>query len=329
MNTPISPESRTEIPPERPGRFAAHSKILMCFLAGVLTGLVPNDGAAQTFVLPPAGEDLVGQVKVVRARYQDTLSDIARAHHVGFDEIVRANPRVDHWLPGAGTRVVVPMWYILPNAPRTGLVLNLPEMRLYYYPPPRAGKPAEVVTFPVSIGRMDWSTPLGLTRVSAKLANPAWYPPASIRAEHASKGEMLPEMIAPGPDNPLGEYALQLAIPGYFIHGTNKPYGIGIRATHGCIRLYPEDISRLFHEVRVGTPVYIVNQPYKAGWSHGVLYFESHPPLKENRALAQHNLTPAVRVVVAATRQRSTRVDWNQVTRAAMDARGIPVAISE
>lgn len=329
MNTPISLEHRIVIQPERLGRFAARHRMLLYFLAGLLIGLASNDAAAQIFVLPPAGEDLVGQIKVVRARYQDTLSDIARAYHVGFDEIVRANPTVDHWLPGAGTRVIVPLWYILPDAPRTGLVLNLPEMRLYYYPPARAGKPAEVVTFPVGIGRMDWSTPVGLTRVTAKLTDPAWYPPASIRAEHASKGEMLPEMIAPGPDNPLGEYALQLAIPGYLIHGTNKPYGVGMRVTHGCVRLYPEDIKRLFHEVPVGTPVHIINQPYKAGWYHGVLYFESHPALEEDRAATQQNLTPAVHAVIVATRQRPARVDWNQVTRAAMEARGIPVAISE
>jgi L,D-transpeptidase ErfK/SrfK len=284
---------------------------------------------AQTFVLPPEGEDLVGQIQVVRARYQDTLSDIARIYHVGFDEIARANPTVDHWLPGAGTGVIVPTWYILPDAPHTGLVLNLPEMRLYYYPPAQPGKPAEVMIFPVGIGRMDWSTPLGLTRVTAKLTAPAWYPPASIRAEHAAQGEMLPEMIAGGPDNPLGEYALQLAIPGYLIHGTNKPYGVGMRVTHGCVRLYPEDISRLYHEVQVGTPVRIVNQPYKAGWYHGVLYFEGHPALEEDPTATQHDLTPAVRTIILATQQRPARVDWSQVTRAAIAARGIPVAISE
>lgn len=329
MITPTFLEHRSVIQPARLGRFAARQRRLICLLAGVLVGLASNAAAAQTFVLPPAGEDLVGQIKVVRARYQDTLSDIARAHHVGFDEIVRANPTVDHWLPGAGTGVIIPTWHILPDAPRTGLVLNLPEMRLYYYPPAQVGKPAEVMTFPVGIGRMDWSTPLGLTRVTAKLTDPAWYPPTSIRAEHASKGEMLPKMIAGGPDNPLGEYALQLAIPGYLIHGTNKSYGIGMRVTHGCVRLYPEDISRLFQEVPIGTPVRIINQPYKAGWYHGVLYFEGYPALKEDRTATQDNLTPAVLAVIVATQQRPARVDWDQVTRAAIAARGIPVPISE
>ncbi len=310
-------------------KITARQYLVLRAIAGAMAALVASSALAQTFVLPPAGEDVIGRIKVVTTRYEDTFSDIARANHVGYEELVRANPRVDPWLPGKGTRVIVPMQHILPHAPRQGLVLNLPEMRLYYYPPPRSGQPAVVVTFPVSIGRMDWSTPLGLTRVTAKLTDPVWYPPASIRAEHESAGNVLPPQVPSGPDNPLGKYALQLAIPGYLIHGTNKPYGIGMRVTHGCVRMYPEDISRLFREVPVGTPVQIVNQPHKAGWLRGALYFETHPPLEENRTGAQNNFTPAVYAVIAATRDRSARVDWDKVTRAAGDARGIPVVVSE
>jgi len=287
-----------------------------------------NSVSAQTYKLPPAGEDLVGRIKVVGTRYQDTLSDVARAYDVGFDEIVRANPAVDPWLPGNGTRVIVPDWHILPDAPRTGIVLNLPEMRLYFYPLPKRGNSGSVMTFPVGIGRMDWSTPLGVTRVKIKITDPAWYPTSAIRDEHTADGNPLPDKIAPGPDNPLGQYALQLAIPGYLIHGTNRPYGVGMRVSHGCVRLYPEDISRLFDTVSVGTPVRIISQPYKAGWYHGVLYFEAHPPLEEDRTAMQDNLTPAVRVVLAAMGQRPVHVDWDKVTRAAIAARGIPVAIS-
>jgi L,D-transpeptidase ErfK/SrfK len=297
-------------------------------LAGLLAGLMVSGVAAQTFPLPAAGEDIIGQIKIVGARYEDTLSDIARTNHVGYEEIVRANPRVDPWLPGKGTRVIVPAQYILPDAPRQGLVLNLPEMRIYYYPPPVPGQAAVVATFPVSIGRMDWSTPLGLTRVTAKLESPAWYPPASIRTGREAEGRELPHEIPPGPDNPLGAYALQLAVPGYLIHGTNRPYGIGMRVTHGCIRMYPEDIQRLYDEVPVGTPVRIVNQPYKAGWLRGVLYLETHPPLEEYAA-DMRNLTPAVNAVVNATRTRSARVVWGRATRHAGEARGIPLAISE
>lgn len=201
---------------------------------------------AQTFPRPAASDDLVGRVTVTTARHADTLSDIARAHQLGFDEIRRANPGVDPWLPGEGARVILPQQFILPSAPRRGLVVNLPEMRLYYYPPPAPDRAAEVVTLPISIGRMDWSTPLGETRVTDKLVNPAWYPPASIRAEHAADGNPLAREIPPGPDNPLGEFALMLGVPGYFIHGTNRGFGIGMRVTHGCIRLTPEDIRWLF-----------------------------------------------------------------------------------
>ena len=297
-------------------------------LTGLMAGMMVNGASAQTFTLPPKGEDVIGQVMAVSVRYEDTLSDIARAHHVGYEEILRANPHVDPWLPGEGTPVIVPMQHILPDAPRQGLVLNLPEMRLYYYPPPRPGEAAVVITFPVSIGRMDWSTPLGLTRVTKKVTNPVWYPPASVRAEHEAEGDELPDEVASGPDNPLGEYALYLAVPGYLIHGTNRPYGIGMRVTHGCIRLYPEDIQRLFNEVPVGTPVRIVNQPYKAGWSRGVLYLETHPLLEENKAY-DNNLTPAIRTVITATRTRSARVNWERVTRNAIEARGFPQAISQ
>jgi L,D-transpeptidase ErfK/SrfK len=283
---------------------------------------------AETLALPPTGESVVGEIRVVETRAADTLADIARAHGVGYDQIVQANPAVDPWLPGDGTHVVVPTQHVLPDAPRAGLVLNLPEMRIYYYPPRKNGQPATVMTFPASIGRLDWRTPLGLTRVAAKVTNPQWRPPASIRAEHAQDGEELPDVFPPGPDNPLGEYALRLAREGYLIHGTNRPYGIGMRVTHGCVRLYPEDIARLYREVPVGAPVRIVDQPNKVGWRDGKLYLESHSPLEENRARDGNRLTPAVRAVVAATRTRPARVNWDEVVRVATEAQGIPVAIS-
>lgn len=300
---------------------------------------------AETLPQPPPGESVVGGIQAVEARKSDTLSDIARAHHVGYDQIVQANPAVDPWLPGEGTRVVVPAQHVLPDTPREGLVLNLPEMRIYYYPPHKRGEPSTVQTFPVSIGRLDWSTPLGLTHVAARITNPEWRPPASIKAEHAENGEELPDVFPAGPDNPLGEYALRLAREGYLIHGTNRPYGIGMRVTHGCVRLYPEDIALLFREVPVGAPVRILDQPNKVGWRDGRLYLESHPPLEENRARDGNRLTHAVQAVIAATRtlpamcrdaqvpretgcRERPRVNWDEVVRVATEAQGIPVAIS-
>ncbi|MEK7815450.1 MAG: L,D-transpeptidase family protein [Pseudomonadota bacterium] len=302
------------------------SVILIWLAAAALLGV--TGARAESFPLPPAGESVIGEIHVIETHQADTLSDIARAHHVGYDQIVQANPAVDPWLPGEGTRVVVPTQHVLPDTPRTGLVLNLPEMRIYYYPPKQRGQVPVVMTFPVSVGRLDWSTPLGLTRIAAKVTNPEWRPPASIKAEHADEGETLPDVFPPGPDNPLGQYALRLAREGYLIHGTNRPYGIGMRVTHGCIRLYPEDIEWLFREVPVGTPVRIVNQPNKVGWHDGKLYLESHPPLEENRPQDGNRLTPAIQTVVAGTRAQPARIDWDQIVRVATETQGLPVAIS-
>ncbi len=304
----------------------ARRNIFGSLLCAVLAGTL--EAHAGAFPLPPPTESVVGEIQAQETSVADTLSDIARAHHVGYDQIVQANPAIDPWLPGEGARVVVPTQHVLPDVPRAGLVLNLPEMRIYYYPPHKHGEAPKVMTFPVSIGRLDWSTPLGLTRVSAKVTNPEWRPPASIKAEHAQDGEELLDVYPPGPDNPLGEYALRLAREGYLIHGTNRPYGIGMRVTHGCVRLYPEDIALLFREVPVGTPVRIVDQPNKVGWRGTTLYLESHPPLEENRARDANRLTPAVQAVIAATRTRPARINWDEVVRVATEAQGIPVAIS-
>jgi L,D-transpeptidase ErfK/SrfK len=249
-------------------------------LVAALTG-GPVLGA--TYLLPPEGVDVIGEIQYVAARYEDTLPDIAREHGLGFDEIILANPDVDPWLPGEGTQVVLPTRFILPDAPRKGIVLNVAEMRLYYFPTPRAGEIPVVITYPVSIGRMDWKTPLGRTQVVQKIKDPSWSPPESIRREHAADGEILPSVVPPGPDNPLGQHALRLGIRGYLIHGTNKPVGVGMRVTHGCVRMYPENIASLFEQVRTGTPVYIVNQPIKVGWYADTLFMEVHPLLEEDR----------------------------------------------
>ena len=295
-------------------------------LMGLPALLLMQPAPAQTFVLP-ADADLIGAPQMAKVEPDDTLSDIARRYHLGYQEIVNANPGVDPWLPKEGTEVQLPTERLLPMAPRSGIVLNVPEMRLYYFPPARAGRPAEVHSHPVSIGDVDWSTPLGLTHVAAKVVNPTWFPPASIRAEHARDGDHLPPAVPPGPDNPLGDYALRLGISGYLIHGTNKPYGIGMRVTHGCVRLYPEDIEALFHGVPVGAPVRIVDQPYKLGWRDGVLYLESHPPLNARKD-GGRNFTPLVRAIIAATGERKVEIDWDKAMRAAHEARGVPVAIS-
>ena len=162
---------------------------------------------AEIYELPPEGFDVVGALSTVTARYEDTLVDIARRHGLGYEDVVRANPGVNVWVPGEGTEVVLPTRFVLPPGPRRGIVLNLAEYRMYYFPEPRQGEPAYVMTYPISIGRMDWETPLGLTRVISKVRDPSWYPPESVREEHAADGKPLPRIVPPGPENPLGSYA--------------------------------------------------------------------------------------------------------------------------
>jgi L,D-transpeptidase ErfK/SrfK len=237
---------------------------------------------AETFILPPADVDVVGFMQQVPASREETLLDIARRYDIGQNEILLANPDVDRWLPEDGSRVILPTRYVLPNTERTGLVLNLPEMRLYYYPKANNGETPVVITHPISVGRMDWKTPLGVTKIVSKQVDPDWRPPQSIKDEHAKDGDPLPDVVRAGPDNPLGRYAMRLGIPGYLIHSTNKPYGVGMRVTHGCIRMYPEDIEKVFDDIPVGTPVRIVNQPIKLGWLADSLFIELHPPLEED-----------------------------------------------
>ncbi|MCS4502762.1 hypothetical protein KBTX_00055 [wastewater metagenome] len=229
------------------------------------------------WTLPSGDSALVGRAHVTQVRDGETLHDVARRFDVGYWDIILANPDVDFWLPGTGQPVIIPRRFILPDTPREGIVINAPELRLYFYPPVGDDSRQRVITHPIGIGRQDWSTPLGSTSVSGKIDGPAWYPPASIRAEARAKGESLPRRVPPGPDNPLGAYALRLAMPGYLIHGTNRPAGVGMRVSHGCVRLYPEDIASMFPQVPRDTPVRIVHQPLKHTWARGRLWVEAHP----------------------------------------------------
>ena len=283
--------------------------------------------AAASFPLPSEGETVIGAVRIIKTRYEDTLLDIARQNGLGFEEITRANPDVDLWLPGEGTEVVLPIQFVLPPGPRQGIVLNLPEFRLYYYPEPPPGEAPVVITYPVSIGRMDWSTPLGRTEITAKVTNPTWYPPQSIRDEHAADGRPLPQVVPAGRQNPLGRHAMSLSLPGYLIHGTNKPAGVGMRVTHGCIRMYPENIRDLFATVPLHTPVHIINEPYKVGWDGDSLVLEAHVPLEEDRADGEFDLTEMTRVLVNATDERHADVDWDLAEEISRAHRGMPEPI--
>lgn len=245
---------------------------------------------ANRFVLESPGQSVVGVPQVVFASSNDTLSDFARAYGLGYDELIAANPGVDPWLPGENTPVLLPTQFVLPDVPREGIVLNLASKRLFYFPRVAEGQPAVLMTFPIGVGRVGWETPLGMTTVTAKAKDPHWYVPLSVRQEHAELGDPLPSVIPPGPENPLGHRVLKLDMPGYLIHGTNQPYGVGMRVSHGCVRLYPENIEYLYELVDIGEAVTIINEPFLMGQLDGEIYFESHTPLEDDTVGAEERL---------------------------------------
>ncbi|MEW8398603.1 MAG: L,D-transpeptidase family protein [Candidatus Thiodiazotropha sp.] len=282
-------------------------------------------GAARavTFDLPPEGEDVVGQIFTLTTRYEETFSDIARIYDIGYRQMVAANPDVDPWLPGEGTEEDITQQYVLPPGPRKGLVINLAELRLYYFPEDRP----VVITYPIGIGREGWSTPTGETRVVGKKKDPSWTVPESILEEHEAEGDPLPPVVPPGPENPLGNRAIYLGMNGYLLHGTNKPYGVGMRVSHGCIRLYPENVERFFEEIEIGVPVRIVDKPFKAGWLKGELYVQVHPPLAEYVEQRGHNYTELVDAVIGKLEEDERRPDWDQLYTIIEQKTGIPMPL--
>lgn len=285
------------------------------------------------FELVP-GQELIGATQVIFARHENTFSSIGREYDLGYEELRRANPGVDQWLPGEGTPLYLPTQTILPDAPRTGIVVNVPAMRLYYFTSEKsaadpAATVAKVTSYPIGVGAEGWGTPFGEAKVTQKARDPVWYVPASVRKEHAERGDPLPRVVQPGPDNPLGKHAMSLSLPGYLIHGTNKPAGVGMRSSHGCIRLYPEDIEALFERVARGTAVRLVNQPVLAGWLEGQLYLEVHPPLAEET----HDLVAEADAALLRALERAgaaaaaVTLDRAAIERIVAEQRGIPFPV--
>ena len=300
-------------------------------LAWALVGAGPVRAGGAEYVIPTNGDTVIGSVTTTVAEHEDTLLDIGRRFGVGYEEIIAANPGVDPWLPGAGTEILIPSRFILPDAPREGIVVNLPEHRLYYFPPAKPGEARVVLTYPISTGKMDWKTPLGVTRVVSKQERPNWYPPQSVRLEHEAKGDPLPPFIPPGPDNPLGEYAMRLGIPGgsYLIHGTNRPAGVGMQVTHGCIRMFPEDIAEFFTMIPVNTKVNLVDQTTKAGWYRGTLYIERQAPLEGTNDPTHMDPAELTRILNAAVAGRAVDLDWVAAKRAFDQAVSVPAPIGK
>jgi L,D-transpeptidase ErfK/SrfK len=289
--------------------------------------------ATSRFEFDPKTTGVVGELQVTFSHREDTFADIARRYNLGYDELVHANPGVDPWLPGEGTRIVLPTQFVLPDAPTEGVVVNLAALRLFYFPKPAKDQPRTVVTYPIGIGMVGWATPTGTTKIVSKRKNPVWTPPASVRKEHAADGDILPASVPAGPDNPLGAFAMNLSWPTYLMHGTNKAAGVGMRASHGCIRLYPEDIAVLFDQIAVGTQVTVVNQPLVYRWQGDSLYVQSYPPHEEHPEAAKAAKGARFNKAVAdkmwqRAKPHAGAVDLKLAEQVVNEARGVAVPVS-
>lgn len=298
--------------------------LLALWLAAAASVAGAQESPSVTADQPPS--DIIGEIVESYTWTEDTLLDIARADGLGLLEVMAANPGVDRWLPGKATFIVLPNAHILPDAPRKGIIINLAELRIYFFDPN-----GDVHTFPIGVGRGGFTTPTGTTRIVRKRAHPDWYPTKNARDEDPE----LPARVPAGPDNPLGEYALYLGWPTYLIHGTSKPWGVGRRVSRGCIRLYPEDIEWLFANAGVGTPVTVVDQSVKFGRKGGDLYVEVHPShaqLDEIETSGAMTSEPTPdqtdRVLTVASPDEIPRIDWIAVDRAFSERRGMPVRIT-
>ena len=269
-------------------------------------------------------DDVIGRLAVIRLEKGDTLPDIARHFSLGINTVRAANPGIDIWVPEAGERIMLSLSFILPDTLRKGIVINLAAMRLFYFK--ENGKQLAVSTYPIGVGTTERPTPMGQMYIVRKKFRPTWYVPASIAEDHRKKGDPLPAKIPPGPLNPLGEHALYLSKSGYLIHGTNKPASVGLRATNGCIRLYPEDIKRLFENTPLKTPVNIVNQPYLVGQRDGIVYLEVHTPFEESGTTELEKAYAKLRNI---EKKSGHALDWKKVKEVVAEARGIPVPLFE
>ncbi|MGB6488990.1 MAG: L,D-transpeptidase family protein [Steroidobacteraceae bacterium] len=313
----------------RPSHGSSRVAAGVLLAAGVAASLLAMSSQAAVFTLPPDGSSLIGQDQAIQTQASDTLLDLARKYSVGYWEIQEANPKVDMWLPGQGTNLTIPGRFIVPPVDHKGIVINLPQHRMFYFPKSGRHDQPIVITYPVSPGEGDFPTPVGVTRIVRKVPHPVWIPTAHILKAHAEAGDPIPKVWAAGPDNPMGEWALETTLSHgeIYIHGTNNPMAIGMSVTHGCVRLYPEDIAALYPIVRVGTPVTIVNEPVLASLQDGDLYLEVHPPTNSNHVPAPPDFDQISQIIDAAIGKSVVAIDWDKVRQVAAQANGIPQLI--
>lgn len=297
----------------------------LCIAFSLSALIWPMFSFALTFSLPKDGSNIVGNLMVIMVEPGENLQQIARRYDIGYEEIVRANPKVNPHQPKPWSKIIIPSAFILPDAPKKGIVINLPEMRLYYYSP----HTHTVKTFPIGVGRQEWLTPTANTTVIEKVADPEWRVPEAIKEYTLlTKGIELPDIVPAGPENPLGKFALRLGVAGYLIHGTNQPTSIGRRSSSGCIRMYPEDIEELFQDISVGEPVHIINQPFKAGWLDNELYIETHPPFTDQmpKNFEYKNIRDVVSLIVPA---KEEKLNWEDIDNYSKQYTGYPIFITK
>ena len=294
------------------------------FILSAIMCLSASSSFSLTFPLPAKGGDVVGKISTYVVNKGDSIASIAQKTDMGYFEMLEANPGVNADNPQVGTVLIIPSEYILPPYPRRGIVINLVQMRMYYYP---QGKNI-VETYPVGIGRMEWGTPLGKMTIIGKRKNPTWHVPKSIKEARAKDGVELPDMVPPGPKNPLGKYAMRLSNTAYLIHSTNDPSGVGRRSSSGCVRMYPDDIASIFPRIDHGTRVTIIDDPYAAGWKGNELFLESHLPLQEQQDELVNNHEEAVRkALTAKTHNRKATIDWKKAYAISTEEMGLPQVV--
>ncbi len=288
-------------------------------LISAIVVMASSQAFATAYTTPPSNESIIGGLQTGFVKTGDTPATIAQAYDIGFNEIQNANPDIDmnhrFW---SGKEVVIPTQHLLPESPRKGIVINLPEMRMYYY----TGN--EVLTYPIGIGKRDKTIPVTKAAVTYKKTNPFWYPPQDIREFNLKQGVILPRVLPPGPDNPLGTYAIYMTVPTFLIHSTIFPESVGRRASFGCIRMYENDIESFFPTVKRGIPIEILNNPVKVGWQNKSLYMEAHRPLEENQTDFDSSLPGMVHKIVAQTGDKPVLVDWQAVSFISKAKDGIP-----
>ena len=267
-----------------------------------------SSAVATTYNMTP-DSDVVGQLQYAQAQEGEDLGDIGRRFGVGTYEMIEANPGVDFYLPQKAEKIVVPTRIILPPGPRKGVVINLAEMRIYYFYPDGQ----KVNTYPIGIGQDGWSTPTGTNRIIRKRKDPIWIPPESIREKYESHGKDLPAQIPAGPQNPLGPYALTTGFENIVIHGTPWPKGVGVRSSHGCIRMNNNDVTELYQLVEVNTPVRIIHQSVKVGKNGDNLYLEAHVPVDEEDYVETYTIQQQLQEMMNRHNNEKVSVRWDIV----------------